>query len=71
MPTARLRAARRITRDFCRRHGLAYREMSWLEAAREATRHFKAMSACGGAMKAVALVLIALALQGCSVRQSR
>lgn len=45
MPTARLRAARRITREFCLRHGLAYREMTWLEAAREATRHFKAMSA--------------------------
>ena len=44
MPTARLRTARRITRDFCRRHGIAYREMSWLEAAREVTRHFKAMS---------------------------
>lgn len=45
MPTARLRAARRITREFCRRHGVVYREMSWLEAAREVTRHFKAMSA--------------------------
>lgn len=44
MPSARLRAARRITRDFCRRHGIAYREMSWLEAARETTRYFKAMS---------------------------
>jgi hypothetical protein len=45
MPTARLRRARRITREFCRRHGIAYREMSWVEAAREVTRHFKAMSA--------------------------
>jgi len=45
MPTARLRAARRITRAFCRRHGVAYREMSWFAAAREVTRHFKAMSA--------------------------
>lgn len=44
MPSARLRAARRITRDFCRWHGIPYREMSWLEAARETTRHFKAMS---------------------------
>ena len=44
MPTARLRAARRITRDFCRRHGIEYREMSWLQAAREVTSHFKAMS---------------------------
>jgi len=45
MPAAHLRRARRITREFCRRHGVAYREMSWLEAAREVTRHFKAMSA--------------------------
>ena len=45
MPTARLPGARRITRAFCRRHGIAYREMSWLAAAREVTRHFKAMSA--------------------------
>jgi len=45
MPTARLRGARRITRAFCRRHGIAYREMSWFAAAREVTRHFNAMSA--------------------------
>jgi fatty acid desaturase len=45
MPTARLRAARGITRAFCHRHGIAYNEMSWLQAAREVTRHFKAMSA--------------------------
>jgi len=44
MPTARLRAARRITREFCRRHGIAYNEMSWLQAAREVTAHFRAMS---------------------------
>ena len=44
MPTVRLRTARRITREFCRRHGIAYREMSWLAAAREVTRHFKSMS---------------------------
>lgn len=44
MPTARLRAARRITRAFCRRHGIAYSEMSWLQAAREVTAHFRAMS---------------------------
>jgi fatty acid desaturase len=46
MPTAQLRKARCITREFCRRHGVAYREMSWLEAAREVTRHFTAMSGC-------------------------
>lgn len=45
MPTVRLATARRITRAFCRRHGVEYREMSWLAAAREVTRHFKAMSA--------------------------
>jgi len=45
MPTARLRGARRITREFCRRHGIAYSEMSWLAAAREVARHFHAMSA--------------------------
>lgn len=45
MPTARLRSARRITREFCRRHGLVYNEMSWFAAVREVARHFKAMSA--------------------------
>ena len=45
MPTARPRAARRVTREFCRTHGIPYREMSWLEAAREVTRHFRTMSA--------------------------
>jgi len=44
MPTARLRAARRITQEFCRRHGLPYQEMSWFAAARDVTRHFRAMS---------------------------
>ena len=45
MPTARLRAARPIVREFCRKHGIVYREMSWPTAAREVTHHFKAMSA--------------------------
>jgi fatty acid desaturase len=45
MPTAGLRRARAITREFCRRYGLVYREMSWLAAAREVTAHLKAMSA--------------------------
>ncbi|HYL88089.1 MAG TPA: acyl-CoA desaturase [Burkholderiales bacterium] len=44
MPTVRLRTARRITREFCRRHGIDYREMSWLAAMREVGRHFKSMS---------------------------
>src|ERR1043166_9151538 len=45
IPTARLRTARPIARAFCRRHGIVYRELSWLAAAREVTHHFKAMSA--------------------------
>jgi len=45
MPTARLRTARQITRAFCRRHGLSYRELSWFAAAREVFAHFKAISA--------------------------
>ena len=45
MPSARLPEARRITREFCRRHGIEYREMSWFAAAREVTQHFRAMSA--------------------------
>lgn len=45
MPTARLREARPIVREFCRRHGLYYRETSWFAAAREVTHHFAAMSA--------------------------
>jgi fatty acid desaturase len=45
LPTARLRVARPITRAFCARHALPYHEMSWPTAARDVTRHFKAMSA--------------------------
>ena len=45
MPTARLSVARRITREFCRRHGIEYREMSWFDAARQVTQHFRATSA--------------------------
>jgi len=45
MPTARLRAARPIVREFCRRHELVYRETSWLAAARDVIRHFDAVSA--------------------------
>jgi fatty acid desaturase len=45
MPTAHLRRARAITRDFCRRHGIEYREMSWLSAARAVTAHFRYISA--------------------------
>src|SRR5262245_4457338 len=45
MPSARLPQARRITREFCRRHGIEYRETSWFAAVREVTQHFRAMSA--------------------------
>jgi fatty acid desaturase len=45
IPTARLRSAREITREFCRRHGIAYREVSWLAAVGEVVRHLRAMSA--------------------------
>lgn len=45
IPTARLPTARRITHAFCRRHGIAYREMSWLEAAHEVSRYLKGLSA--------------------------
>jgi len=51
MPTVRLRRARRITREFCRRHAIPYREMSWQAAAREVALHFKAMSAFVGAAR--------------------
>lgn len=44
MPTARLPAARPITRNFCNRHGITYRESSWFGAASEVFDHFKAMS---------------------------
>jgi fatty acid desaturase len=45
MPTGRLRAARPIVREFCRRHGIVYHETSWRAAARDVTRHFTAMAA--------------------------
>ncbi len=44
IPTARLRTARSITRAFCKDHGIPYREMGWLAAAREVFYHFKDMS---------------------------
>jgi len=45
MPTFRLRRARPITREFCRSHGLHYREGSWRAAVVDVARHFKAMAA--------------------------
>jgi fatty acid desaturase len=44
IPSARLRVARRITREFCRQHAIPYRETSWCMAAREVFRHLDAMS---------------------------
>ncbi len=44
MPKARLRRARRITRDFCRRNGIPYREMSWWSACAEVFHHFRWVS---------------------------
>jgi fatty acid desaturase len=44
MPTAHLSAARRITRAFCLRNHILYREMSWLEAARDVSRSLKNLS---------------------------
>ena len=44
IPSPRLRAARPIIREFCRQHGIPYREMSWWQAAREVFRHLEAMS---------------------------
>jgi fatty acid desaturase len=45
MPTARLRQARAITRDFCRSHDIEYQEMTWWSAAREVAAHFRRISA--------------------------
>jgi len=35
IPSMRLHKARQITRGFCQQHGLIYREMNWMQAARE------------------------------------
>ena len=42
--TARLRTARPITKAFCQRHGLIYREMNWPSAARKVSLHFSDIS---------------------------
>ena len=41
IPTARLPRVRAITRDFCRRHGVAYRETGYLRALSEVVDHFR------------------------------
>ena len=45
MPTARLGDARKVTRAFCHRQGIPYRETSWPAAVKEVTRHLRDMSA--------------------------
>jgi len=40
LPRRGLRRARVITREFCRRHNIAYRETDWLDAASQVSRFF-------------------------------
>ena len=51
MPRMRLRRARAITRNFCRRHGIRYRETSWLGAAAEVSRFFRDVTERAHAVK--------------------
>ena len=44
IPRARLRRARTITCDFCRRYGVPYRETSWPQACAQVFRHFQKIS---------------------------
>jgi fatty acid desaturase len=44
IPTARLRRARDITRAFCNRHAIEYKEMGYRSAVRDVTRHMSALS---------------------------
>ena len=44
VPIFRLRDARRITRDFCRREGISYREMTWSGAVKDVFHHLEEMS---------------------------
>ena len=41
LPRAGLRRARTITREFCRAHGIPYRETNWLGAAADVSRFFR------------------------------
>ena len=50
IPTGKLRVARPITRAFCARHRLRYRETSWPQAVCEVLRHLHAMSALARAL---------------------
>ncbi|MEE8154306.1 MAG: fatty acid desaturase [Phycisphaerales bacterium] len=44
MPKSKLRTARKITRAFCRKHDIPYREMTFTAAIREIFQHFDAMA---------------------------
>lgn len=44
IPTVRLPTARRITRDFCRRHNLTYNETGYFRAIAEVTSYFRKLS---------------------------
>jgi fatty acid desaturase len=44
IPTARLRRARRITRDFCKRNELPYHETTWFGGAAEVAKHLDQVS---------------------------
>ncbi len=51
LPRKGLRRARRITRDFCRRHGVPYRETSWPRAAAEVSHFFHQVAKSAHAIK--------------------
>ena len=51
LPRKGLRRARRITRDFCRCHGIPYRETSWPRAAAEVSRFFHQVAKSARAIK--------------------
>ncbi len=44
VPWSKLRTARKITRAFCRKHDIPYREMTFTSAVREVFQHFDAMT---------------------------
>jgi fatty acid desaturase len=44
VPIFRLRDARRITRAFCRREGISYRETTWSRAVKDVFHHLDEMS---------------------------
>lgn len=44
VPRSKLRTARKITRAFCRKHDIPYRETTFTAAVREIFQHFDAMA---------------------------